>query len=222
MIPSVAIRDANLQPSDKLVLGAILYFERLKLGYCTASNATLGEIAGCSTATARDCISRLQSQHYIKCSYKDNSKRVRERIESRVSLSSDTLNWVSSNNDTGIVKQRHRVSLNNEQRENIKENRNNTSNEVSLQVSELIKDFEEININAKSWYGNKTQRKALEDLIDTVGFERIKKIISILPKTNKLRYVTTITTPYQLLTKFSDLETQLSKLKEEKSKKIIL
>lgn len=99
---------------------------------------------------------------------------------------------------------------------------NNTSNETSLQVSELIKDFEGININAKNWYGNKTQRKALADLIESIGFERSKKIISILPKTNKLKYVTTVTTPHQLLNKFSDLETQLSKLKEEKSKKIIL
>jgi len=93
---------------------------------------------------------------------------------------------------------------------------------VPLQVSEIIKLFEDeqLNIVAKNWYGNTTQRNAIEQLIENIGFDRLVKLVKILPKTNRLEYVSTITTPYQLLTKFSDLESQLAKIKTKQDKKI--
>jgi len=96
------------------------------------------------------------------------------------------------------------------------------SKEVSLQVSEIIKLFEDeqLNIVAKNWYGNTTQRNAIEELIENIGFDRLVKLVKILPKTNRLEYVSTITTPHQLLTKFSDLESQLAKIKTKQDKKI--
>src|SRR3990167_701531 len=42
---------------------------------------------------------------------------------------------------------------------------------------ELIKSFEKINPAVKRMYGNTTQRKACDDLIETYGFERVKKVI---------------------------------------------
>lgn len=97
-------------------------------------------------------------------------------------------------------------------------NYTNNSNAEALQVSEIIKLFEPININAKRWYGNTPQRKAVSDLIEEIGFDRLKQIVTILPKTNKINYIATITTPHQLLNRFSDLEAQLTKLKLEKTK----
>lgn len=125
MIPSCAIQDKNLQPTDKFILGAILYFERLKYGYCSASNAKLAEVAGCTTGSARNAIMRLSKLNYIVCKYSDTQKKVRESIHGNVSLSSDTDWGVSSNSDTGVIKQLHRVSSNSEQRENIEKEENN-------------------------------------------------------------------------------------------------
>jgi predicted transcriptional regulator len=117
----------------------------------------------------------------------------------------------SDNKDISRVSPRHHNNtyINNT-------NINNTSNAEALQVSEVIKLFEPINITAKNWYGNTTQRKAVESLIEEIGFDRLISVVKLLPKTNKIQYITTVTTPHQLLNKFSDLEAQLTKLKLER------
>jgi len=96
----------------------------------------------------------------------------------------------------------------------------NSSEGTSQQIPELIKSFETINPVAKNWYGNKTQRKACQDLIDTYSFERIKDVIEkTLPKTNKLQFFPTITTPLQLRDKWSALESSIIKYQSEKQNK---
>jgi hypothetical protein len=64
-------------------------------------------------------------------------------------------------------------------------------------------------------YGNKTQRQASEDLIATYGKERIESIIrDTLPKTNKIKFFPTITTPVQLRDKFIMLESAIIRYKQ--------
>lgn len=122
MIPSCAVQDKELQPTDKFILGAILYFERLKYGYCTASNATLAEIAGCSSRSTNNSIMRLTKRGYITCKYTDSDKTARASIKANVSLSSDTSNnvGVTSGDVGGYVKQRRGVTSGDVHRENIK------------------------------------------------------------------------------------------------------
>lgn len=85
---------------------------------------------------------------------------------------------------------------------------------------ELIKAFEAINPAVKSMYGNKTQRKACNDLIETYGFERVKSVIEkTLPRTNQMEYMPTITTPLQLFTKWSSLEAGILKFKGKQKDK---
>ena len=87
-------------------------------------------------------------------------------------------------------------------------------------VSEIIKLFEEVNPVCKKYYGNTTQRSAIENLLELHSFERIKEIVQILPQTNSMLYVPTITTPHQLEQKWVQLESALKKKKNEiKSKK---
>ena len=87
-------------------------------------------------------------------------------------------------------------------------------------ISELIKNFSEINPACKRMYNNKTQRAACKDLIETYGFDRVQKIIVVLPKTNKQTYFPTITTPKQLWDKYQSLHDGIAKLKG-KGKEII-
>lgn len=87
----------------------------------------------------------------------------------------------------------------------------------SEEVSVLIKSFETLNPASKKFYGNKTQRKACQDLINTYTFERVKIVIEkTLPKTNSLQYFPTITTPLQLMDKWVSLESAVAKYQAEK------
>lgn len=86
------------------------------------------------------------------------------------------------------------------------------------EVSEIIKLFEEINPSVKKMYANKTQREACKNLIEKHGFEQLKAIISLLPKTNTMKYAPTITTPLQLEDKLAQL---MAFIQKEKSNQII-
>ena len=92
----------------------------------------------------------------------------------------------------------------------------------SGEIGVLIKSFETINPASKNFYKRIPQRKACEFLISTYGFERVKNVIeNTIPKTNRMEYLPTITTPIQLLEKWSSLEAGILKLKgkqKEKSK----
>ncbi len=93
-----------------------------------------------------------------------------------------------------------------------------TTETSSVEISSLIKSFEKINPASKKFYGNKTQREACQNLIETYGFERVTTVIEkTLPKTNGMEFFPTITTPLQLMDKWSSLESQI---KKHQSKKI--
>ncbi len=87
--------------------------------------------------------------------------------------------------------------------------------EQSSAISETIKLFEGVNPNCKTMYGNTTQRKAVSYLLEEYGFDMMTKVIALLPKTNTIAYLPTITTPVQLKDKWASLEAGLRK---EKSK----
>lgn len=95
---------------------------------------------------------------------------------------------------------------------------NSNAETSSVKISSLIKSFEKINPASKKFYGNKTQREACQNLIETYGFERVTTVIEkTLPKTNGMEFFPTITTPLQLMDKWSSLESQI---KKHQSKKI--
>lgn len=100
---------------------------------------------------------------------------------------------------------------------------NNTAEASSAGlIPQIIKLFEEVNPACKTMYGNTTQRRACDNLIQEYGFEEISKIVSILPKTNKIPYLPTITTPSQLWDKYQALRDGIQRKKQELSKKEIL
>lgn len=99
---------------------------------------------------------------------------------------------------------------------------NNTSEEIAKdeplhkEITEIIKSFETINPECKNFYGNKTQRKACEDLIKEYGYERVLFIVEkTLIKTNDIEYLPNIQTPKQLSQKWSSLESGVRKLKNK-------
>ncbi len=90
----------------------------------------------------------------------------------------------------------------------------------SEEIPLVIKSFEEINPACKSYYGNKTQRKACQELIDAYTLERVVSVIEkTLPRTNGLKFFPTITTPVQLRDKWVALESAVRKFQAEKVEK---
>ena len=84
--------------------------------------------------------------------------------------------------------------------------------------ADLLDLFSEINPACKKMFGNKTQRKAADDLIEEYGFDTIKKIVEkVLPYTNaRPRYeYPYIDTPYQLFKNYSKLGAGLAQKKQE-------
>jgi hypothetical protein len=82
-------------------------------------------------------------------------------------------------------------------------------------VTELIKLFEEVNPACKTMYGNTTQRKACELLIKEYGFDEVSRVIAFLPKSNKMPFVPTVTSPNQLWSKYQALKDGLERKKGE-------
>lgn len=97
-----------------------------------------------------------------------------------------------------------------------KENNENTTETSSADINSLIKAFEVVNPACLRYYGNTIQRKACRFLIDTYGFERVKLVIgSTLPKSNNLAFFPSINTPLQLQEKWSALESAINKYKNK-------
>lgn len=94
---------------------------------------------------------------------------------------------------------------------------------TSNNVSEIIKLFESVDPKNKTYYANKGQRMACQFMIDEYGFDRVCKVIELLPNTNQLDYFPRITSPYELKEKWIKLATALqSKKRNEDFSSIML
>lgn len=80
-------------------------------------------------------------------------------------------------------------------------------------INLLIDKFKDVNPVYQKFFANKTQRAALERMLARNGPERLAKIIELLPKTNKILYAPTITTPLQLEDKMASLVAFLAREK---------
>ena len=97
-----------------------------------------------------------------------------------------------------------------------------SQSDAELIVS-VIDSFNEINPSYKLWYGNTTQRAAVDRLLVEHGKEHLDKVLALLPKTNSMQFFPTITTPVQLEDKWAALSAAMLRKKGElETKKKIL
>lgn len=71
-------------------------------------------------------------------------------------------------------------------------------------INQLMDIFYQ-SVNPTINWGNKTQRKALDELIKKLGFDKCKRTIEYAVKVQGQQYAPTITTPIQLKNKLGDL-----------------
>lgn len=203
--------DENLQKQDCLVLGAVYWFERLKDGKCFASNLTLAKVIGATNSkSVTNSLRRLEENGYIKCIYKDINKRHRKQIVCSIhrlhkKKSHPQMEPEPSTDGTVSTPEPSTDG----------QNKNNTYKEQKKNIGEVILLFRDVNPSYENFYRNKTERGAVERLLIVHGFEKLAQVIRILPKTNTMKYVPTITSPYQLEAKWSQLEAALRRKKAE-------
>lgn len=94
------------------------------------------------------------------------------------------------------------------------------TSEVTSQVNEIFKIFYET-INRNINFGNKTQRKAVEDMIRLNGFENVKQVTTLACQSYGQEYAPVITTPLQLKDKWSALGAWIKKQQDNNLPKAI-
>jgi hypothetical protein len=82
--------------------------------------------------------------------------------------------------------------------------------------ADVIKAFEAVDPKNKAYYNRPPQREAADFLIAEYGFDQVRKRIQVLPKTNKLPYFPTITTPIQLRDKWVQLQDAVDRMRAQK------
>lgn len=78
------------------------------------------------------------------------------------------------------------------------EKTNHKSSDVNVALNPLILLFKEVNPNYENIYKSKTERGALQRMVDKFGGEKVESAIKKLPDVINKKYAPKITTPYQL------------------------
>lgn len=120
VIPSIVLNDKDLQPLDAIVFGVIYWFEKMKDGYCRASNKTIAKVARSSSSGVSHSLQRLRETGYIHCEYNERNNRI--GITTLVQFSKGGIS-----NEQGGVSQTSNILKNN----SIKENKTITDTERS-------------------------------------------------------------------------------------------
>jgi hypothetical protein len=95
---------------------------------------------------------------------------------------------------------------------------NKDNNHTSNDVAYVIRLFEKLDIKNKMYYKNRTQRAKAQFLIKEYGIERIEKIIGVYLKCKGDRFLPSISSPHDLVEKWSKLSDYFQRMKSDKDK----
>lgn len=84
-------------------------------------------------------------------------------------------------------------------------------------IVEVLDQFKKAFPNFPNMYGNKTQRKACSDLVETYGLEKILSTIKVLPQVNRVIYQQS-TTPLELWRNYEKMRASLEREKNTLNK----
>lgn len=186
--------------------------------------AEIAKALGSDEETISRNLIRLEEQEYIKKTRTPYGivivvNKAKKRFNKNVESTNPRIHKDVDSNHKNVESPRKNVESNKIGQLDITDDKTNAGASPAGLASELIKLFEAVNPACKTMYGNTTQRKACEYLIAEYGFEEVSRVIAFLPKSNKIPYVPTITTPNQLWTKYQALRDALEKKKGELSSK---
>lgn len=183
----------------------------IKEGQLLTGRKELSKQTGIPTTTIERILEMLENGHQI-----EQQKTTKFRIIT-------ILNWgkyQSKDNKTDSISDNKRTT-NGQQTDTYKNDKNvkNDKNTIlatpSVAINPLIELFKQVNPSYKKLYANRTQRQALENMVKQHGEEKIRKMIELLPQTNKQQFCPIVCTPLQLEDKLGQLIAFLQKKKSE-------
>jgi hypothetical protein len=201
-------------------------------GWCWATKKTIGEFLGIGESGIKQIIKRLitkgmvekdEETRYLKTTSLWYNSVVLERLKMKNIRQGtkypegvqSTLRGhkVPSQRAQSTLQHRAQSTYNNN-----KINKHNNNNILNTKVfnsnlNDLIDKFKSVNPSFKKLFSNKTQRSALERLLNIYTAQEIEKMLNMLPTTNKMAYFPTITTPSQLEDKLGSLLAAIAKHK---------
>ena len=210
------VRDPHLTPAEKLIYNSLATFSGMK--DIRPSFKTIGERASLSERAASGAIKKLQEVGYIDFSsgggrHKTNTysllkmpKGCKFCIVSKLGkVRQETTQTTTGNYANPAPEQDIEKDIYN----NIA-----TQSVAGVEINKIISLFQEVNPSIGKYYGNKTQRGAVERMLKIYGKEKLEEIIHALPAINQKQYWPKSTTPVQLednLGKYKALNTQKEK-----------
>lgn len=96
--------------------------------------------------------------------------------------------------------------------------RRNVAKLCFANLNEIIDLFRNVNPSWKRLFANKTQRGALERLLQEHGEDKVRATIEALPKINSIEYLTATTTPLELEKNLGKIKARISQLKGRANK----
>lgn len=225
IIPYPVYSDEKLEGLDRVVYGIVYWFEHMRDGRCVASNTTIAEITGSNLRSVSNSLNRLEDRGYINRLYKDEAKRNRSEIRTKISFKSVSMASAVWMKPDSSLDERRDSNLD-EQISNINKVKRKSilatasvaeakESKFNVLGGDILKAFEDVDPKNKTYYNNKTQRAACDFLLSEYGLEDVLKRVSILSKTNKLSYFPTINTPWDLKEKWVKLQDAVDRKRGE-------
>jgi hypothetical protein len=214
--------DLSLQ--EKCLLVEIGSFERQN--GCYATNKHFVEFLGMSDRTVRYAIAHLKELKILSVSQKNTAGkmiRVIKTIWQRLPHTTWQKTVKPPGKDCHVSTYIHNSNTRTQggEKKMIKINDKITKQDRD-NVYKVLDAFKIVNKCYDSLGQNPKQYDAAMRLIKRFGFKNVIMVIAILPSTNKMTYVSTITTPVKLEENWSALEAQLYKEREKKKDRIII
>lgn len=200
---------------------------------CFPSQETIAREIGSSERSVREYLKKLESLNIIVSmkerksdgSWLNNVYYLLDKTEWTQPEAGGSDGQPEANDDTArgrrFRSQRQEVPTNNTNINNTnKKNTNNTAIQGIAEkklIDNFINLFKDINPSYKKFFANKTQRKAMNNLLDIHGEEKLVKIIGLLSKTNEMNYAPVITSPFELEKKMASLISFVKRNNTEKN-----
>lgn len=173
----------------------------------------LSKLTGVSSSTIERVLQFLENEHQI-----EQQKTTKYRVIT-------IINWKEY--QTSDNKTDNKRTTNGQQTDTYKNVRRKEGKNTEQKAPEpgaedipvIIDSFKEVNPSYSKFFGNTTQRSAVQRLLGLHGKDQLIKVISMLPKTNSMRFFPSITSPVQLEDKWAALKTAYERKKDELSAK---
>ncbi len=205
IIPYQLVADRRVKPIEQTLYGVIYWLTRLKNEKCTASNETLGELVQTTAGVVKNSLLSLEQRGYIKRTFKDRNKRVRDEI----------FPLIDFNTIVPVMEPEKKKEVEPAKAEPIK-------SEEGGEVNQFMELFKPVNPSYERLFANTTQRAALERLLKKYGKEKVEGLLKFMAQEYGNQFAPVITTPLQLEVKLGALVSHYKRKKAEGPKMVTI